>query len=506
MTSSSGLRPAPRAWAAAALMLLALNGCTRARPAVTPSPAGSATRILRADLSRVFAAPLFGHALWAVKVQSLRTGEVLYELNSARLVMPASNMKIVTLAAAADRLGWDYRFETTLASAAPIEEGVLAGDLVIVGSGDPSINERDGRAAAVFDEWAAGLRAAGVHAVAGDLVADARAFDAEALGAGWSWDYLAYGYAAPVGALQFGEDLVRLTIAPGAAPGDSVTVGVEPDTGGLTIVNRVTTGAASDQPRLDLRRLPGQSRLELRGAVPAGAEPLVRTASVDDPAAMFAHAARGALAARGIDIRGEARVASDADEPGQGPSLQVLVSTQSPPLSAIATVLMKVSQNLYAETLLKTLGRDDGPGSAERGREAVRDVLAGWGLDPGALVQYDGSGLSRYNYVTADLVVAILKHLHDDARHREPFLATLPIGGRDGSIAGRFTGTLAEDNVRAKTGTIANVRALSGYVTTRDGEVLVFSIIANNFRVTSSVIDYAVDTAVERLAAIGTRR
>ncbi len=493
---------------AAALLFVVLwtAGCARARPSVTPRPAGSPVQVLRADLARVFAAPPFSRARWAVEVRSLATGEELFALDPDRLTMPASNMKIVTLAAAAERLGWDYRFETTLVSAAPVRDGVLYGDLVIVGGGDPTISERQGRAAEVFDQWAADLKAAGVRAVAGRLVADARAFDAEALGAGWSWDYLAYGYAAPVSALQFGEDLVTLTVTPGAAAGAPATIGVTPATSGLVVENRVTTGEAGTRVSLDLGRLPGQRRLEVTGTVPAGGEAVVRTASVNDPAEAFAGAARAALMARGVEVwSGVAVAGRDGTGEVRREDERVLARTLSPPLADVATVLMKMSQNLYAETLLRALGRGDGPGSVEAGRRAVGEVLEGWGLDPGALVQYDGSGLSRYNYVTANLIVGILRHLHDDPRHRAPFLATLPIGGVDGTIAGRFEGTRAEGAVRAKTGSISNVRALSGYVSTRDGENLVFSIIANNFTVSSSVVDYATDTAVERLASFSRR-
>jgi D-alanyl-D-alanine carboxypeptidase/D-alanyl-D-alanine-endopeptidase (penicillin-binding protein 4) len=454
----------------------------------------------------VFGAPPVSRALWAVDVRSLETGEVLFTLNPDRLVMPASNMKIVTMAAAAERLGWDYRFETTLVSAAPVRNGVLEGDLVIVGSGDPSINERDGRAAQVFDEWAAALRAAGVEAIAGRLVADDRAFETERLGAGWSWDDLAYGYAAPVSALQFGEDLVTLTVTPGATPGAPATVTVAPDTSGLVVESRVATGAAESRLSLDLQRLPGQRLLRVTGTVPAGSHPATRTASVDDPAEVFARATEAALTARGIEVReGIAVAGRAADTKIRHEGERVLVRSLSPPLADIGAVLMKASQNLYAETLLRALSHEDGRGSIETGRRAVGEVLERWGLDTDALVQYDGSGLSRYNYVTASLVVGILSHLYGDARHREPFLATLPVGGRDGTISGRFRDTRAAGNVRAKTGSIANVRALSGYVTTLDSEDLVFSIIANHFTVPSSLIDHATDTAVERLATFSRR-
>ncbi len=161
---------------------------------------------------------------------------------------------------------------------------------------------------------------------------------------------------------------------------------------------------------------------------------------------------------------------------------------------------MKLSQNLYAETLLKTVGAGAGPGTTEAGRESVREVLTAWGIPHNAYIIADGSGLSRYNYVTAEALVTVLEKMHDLPRHAEAFEATLPIAGRDGTLDSRMKGTLAEGNVRAKTGFLANVRALSGYVSTRDDELLAFSIIANNFDVRPQVIDDLIDRAVERLA------
>ena len=489
--------------AAVLLALIALvSACARhAPPSVAPPRNPAAVRALQSDLDRIFDIPLLGHALVGVEVRSLATGERLYTRNAARFVMPASNMKILTMSASAERLGWDYRFETTLVSDATVEDGILRGDLVVVGSGDPSINSRDDRARAVFDEWAAQLSAAGIRAVDGRLIGDDDAFDDEGLGPGWSWDYLAYGYAAPIGALQFNEDLVQVTLKPGSVPGAPAAVEIAPAESGLTLVNHVVTGEPNTSASIDLYRLPGRAELEVAGTIAAGAEPITRAAAVDNPTVFFVQALKAALIARGIDVRGEA---VDIDDLGEGrpaaAGRRVLATSLSPPLAAIGTTLMKVSQNLYAETLLKTLGRGDRPGSTDRGRETVREVLTSWGVQPDGYIQSDGSGLSRYNYVTADAIVTILTHLYSDPRHREAFAAALPIAGRDGTIAGRLKGTRAEANVRAKTGSIANVRALSGYLTTRDGEPLVFSIIANHFNLPASTVDYAVDIAVETLA------
>jgi len=185
---------------------------------------------------------------------------------------------------------------------------------------------------------------------------------------------------------------------------------------------------------------------------------------------------------------------------------RILVTTFSPPLATIAAVLMKVSQNLYAETLVKALGASAGEvGTTAAGRRLMRKTLTAWGIPEDAYVISDGSGLSRSNYVSAEMITAILARMYRDPRHRDEFAATLPIAGKDGTIASRMRRTLAEGNATAKTGSIANVRSLSGYVRTKDGETLVFSIIANDFVIPAATVNWIADLAVEILATF-TRR
>ena len=425
---------------------------------------------------------------------------MLYELAPDKLVMPASNMKIVTLATAAEVLGWDYTFTTTLETTAPIENGVLRGDLIVRGTGDPTINARDGRATQVMDQWAAALTDAGISSIAGRIVGDDQAFDDDGVGAGWSWDYLQYGYAAPVGALQFNEDVADLAVAPGE-PGAVALVQLTPGSG-LTLVNRTITGTPGSEDTIDYRRRLDAPVLEVTGSVPAGSKPVTRQVAVVNPTIYFAQALKDGLGARGIAVEGAAADFDDvAAELAAAPPRRVLASATSPPLTAIATVLMKVSQNLYAETLLKACGAAKGGlGTTRAGSEVARATLSAWGVPEDGYVMYDGSGLSRYNYVTARTLTTILQHLYNDPRHRAPFTATLPVAGTDGTIRSRMKDSRAEANAVAKTGSIANVRALSGYLRTRDGEPVVFSIVANDFVIPPATINWIADLAVEILS------
>jgi D-alanyl-D-alanine carboxypeptidase/D-alanyl-D-alanine-endopeptidase (penicillin-binding protein 4) len=493
--------------------VLAVTLCAAA-PVETSSGAKDAVRELRASLAKVFSAPIMARGVWAVEVRSLDTGERLYELNSGKLMMPASNMKVVTLATAAEILGWDYRFTTTVETASPVENGVLLGDLFIRGTGDPTLNARQDRAAAVLSEWVGFLRAAGIQEIRGRIVGDDQAFDDEGLGDGWSWDYLQFGYAAPVGALQFNEDVAPLTIAPGARPGDPVAVTLAPGSG-LEVVNRAITGAEETAETIDFRRQLFRPSLEITGSMPAGGSPITRNVSVVNPTTYFAQSVKDALVAAGIRVSGEAADLDDIVlETGPAPSersesngkRRALGSTSSPPLREIASVLMKVSQNLYAETFVKALAASAGEvGTTAGGRRMMRKTLSAWGIPEDAYVISDGSGLSRYNYVSAGMITTILERMYRDPRHREEFAATLPIAGKDGTIASRMRRTLAEGNATAKTGSIANVRSLSGYVRTREGETLVFSIIANDFIIPAATVNWIADLAVEILAAF-TRR
>lgn len=520
------MRPRPLAAALLVLGLLA-TGCAAgaasdgANRSITRAGAPSAAvRALRADLDRIFGAPIMSRGVWAVDVRRAGERDPLYQLNAGKLMMPASNMKVVTLATAAEVLGWDYRFTTTLETAGAVENGVLRGDLVIRGTGDPTINWRDGRAEAVLREWASALRAAGIRRIDGRIVGDDQAFDEEWLGPGWSWDYLQYGYAAPVGALMFDESAARLVVDPGAAVGDPAVVTFPAGTG-LSLLNRAVTLAPGSAEIIEYRRHLASGVLELTGGVPlvtgAQVRRVARHVAVVNPTVFFVTSVRQALIDLGIDVTGEAvdmddiahewtrASAAPADGPADPPpqARRLVATTHSPSLHEIGTVMMKVSQNLYAEALVKAMGAARGGlGTTAGGRARMVETLTAWEIPADSYVIADGSGLSRYNYLTASMLIAVLQQMHGDSRHRERFADTLPVAGKDGTIGSRMRRSRAEGNALAKTGSIANVRALSGYVATVDGETLVFSIVANDFPIPAATVTWIADLAVETLANV----
>jgi D-alanyl-D-alanine carboxypeptidase/D-alanyl-D-alanine-endopeptidase (penicillin-binding protein 4) len=453
--------------------------------------------VLQRDIDAILTKPALEHGYWSVLIKSLRTGDMLYALNPRKLMLPASNMKTVTLAAAAERLGWTFTYTTELYAAGSIDAGVLNGDLIVVGSGDPSITAEN--ADAIFGDWAGRLKAAGIQSVSGRVIGDDNAFEDNELGFGWSWDDLPDDYAAGTSALQFNENAVRVTVTPGPAAGDSAGLSVVPPGSGLDVVNSVATGTADSQVSLTANRLPGSMRLAIGGSIPAGHAAAALAVSVENPTLFFARALRQALIANGVDIRGPAVDVDDVHDAPPRPGPPIATHT-SPPLSTLAVRLMKISQNLYAETLLKTLAPAP-PRTAERGRAEVAAALQPWGVGADSLIQRDGSGLSRYDFVTADALVTILAHVDHDERLRVPFVASLPIAGRDGTLSNRMKGTAAEGNARAKTGSMTGVRSTAGYVSSLSGEPLVFAILANNFEVAPAQITAAEDAIIVRLAS-----
>lgn len=482
----------------------------RAAAATEPAPARAgdpgAASALRRRLDRLFDASETGPAVWGVDVRALDRGERLYARNPDVLLTPASTMKLVTLAAAAERLGWDHRFETALLAAAPIREGTLQGDLVVRGAGDPTLNAPG--ADAVFPRWADALREIGIRRIAGRIVGDDDILDdgprdTPGLGSGWAWDDLPRGYAAPAGALQHRENLVEVVVAPGAAAGRPARARFRQPGSGLTLRNEVVTVGAERTAGVRIRRRPGQAALIVSGRIPAGAAPLVRTAAVGNPTLFFVRAFQEALAERGIAVDGDAvdvDLLTPRDRASALAGLRPLFRHRSEPLAAIGAAMLKRSKNLYAESLVRHLGASSGSG-AHAGRALVGEVLAGWGIDGRRAVIADGSGLSRYTYLTAGALVEVLARAYRDPEHRAPILAALPVAGRDGTLRRRLAGTAAEGVVRAKTGSMSRVRALAGYVETAAGRPLAFAILANNFSAPAAEITRVIDEAAAALAA-----
>ncbi len=410
-------------------------------------------------------------------------------------------MKLLTMSVAAEKLGWDFVFETRLDAAGLLSDGTLTGDLIVVGGGDPSIDSQNNGAAPLFDEWADALWAAGIRRVDGRLIGDDNILDDTVIGPGWAWDYLGDGYAAGSSGLNYNENTAVIRVWPGSTVGAPARVELSPAGHGLVLTSAVTTSAAGGAPSMSQFRRPGSDALVLRGTIPLDRAVVVRTAAVENPTQFFVSAFKAALDARGIFVRGGAWDIDSLTTPPITMDRRAIATRRSQPLSSLGAYFLKESQNFYGETLLKTLGqRFGGAGSTTAGRRVAAETLTAWGIPDDAYVMYDGSGLSRYNYVSAEAIVLLLKHVWNDERLRGHFLAALPVGGQDGTLGARMRDTVLAGRVQAKTGTISNVRSLSGFLVTQSGERLVFSMIANHFTTSSAQVDRVVERALSLLA------
>jgi D-alanyl-D-alanine carboxypeptidase/D-alanyl-D-alanine-endopeptidase (penicillin-binding protein 4) len=465
-------------------------------PTPTPTPASAPPRTveeLRARVREMVARSEFASSNLAIKVASLDTGRVILEENASKWMQPASNMKLYTVAAALDRLGPDYHFITSVyAPARPEASGTVRGDLVVYGRGDPSYATRfnvagDGDYYRAIDELATKITAAGVRRVEGDLVGDESYFTGGPLPAGWEWDDLQWWYGAEVSALTVNDNSVDLSVKPGARVGDPCRITIGPDTSVVTIVDRTKTSDRGSTRELAVHRPLGQNTIEIRGTMPLDDRGFTASLAVPRPALVFVTMLRTALERRGVVFTGNVRTIDAQGRTDTQPlpvsSLVEIATRQSPPLSVIAAQTLKPSQNLYAELILRALGKATATNpkqtSEEAGIAAVKEFLTRAGIEPGRIVMLDGSGLSRANLVTAEATTRLLVYMNTH-RAGAVFREALPVAGLDGTLRNRMKGTPAQNNVRAKTGTLGTATSLSGYVFSAAGERLVFSLMINN--------------------------
>ncbi|MGD2217994.1 MAG: D-alanyl-D-alanine carboxypeptidase/D-alanyl-D-alanine-endopeptidase, partial [Gemmatimonadales bacterium] len=381
----------------------------------------------------------------------------------------------------------------------------------------PAISERfyDDDPTTPFRDWADSLRALGVNRIAGDIVGDDNLYDDVHLGPGWSWDYLDDYYAAEIGALLYNEGVVAYKVMPGDSAGAPARVLVLPPTEYLSVDYDIVTVADSSLHFPERGPLPGTvvrserrpfaNQARIQGTIWAGRDTVTRYIAAHDPTLFFVTVLKETLQNEGIEVAGRPADIDSLPPESLGDSLATLFVHESPPLAEIVIPFLKRSQNQIGEMLLRHVGAEDSDnGSVRAGRRAVEVTLSGWGITESSYIYVDGSGLSRYNYLSPDAIVRLLRVMYRRPEF-DAFYEALPIAGIDGTIESRMIGTRAEDNARAKTGYIANSRALSGYVTTLDGEMLAFSMIANNFDESIDAAEYLQDLAVERLANFARR-
>lgn len=474
------------------LAVVAVAGLFAATMPVSQSPTegGAAAERLSSELVQVIRGTGWPSDRWSVMVVSLDGGDTLFAHEPDADLTPASNLKLFTTAAALHYLGPDYRYGTYLVATGPIRDGVLEGDLLIYGTGDPTVSGRYyEEETPVWEALADTLAELGVQRITGDVIGDASYFEGSGVGRGWQSAYITHTYAAYASALSYNDNVATLRVTPGPAVGTPPNIQVLP--GGVVAVRNEARTVTSGRTRIEVQRESYDAPVVLTGQIQQGSSAVWRAFPVADPAHFAASALGQLLVKRGIQIAGKIRSTYDAEASPvtgrrvyapaleDGPGIQVLAVHLSPPLLDILTVINRRSHNLYADAVLRTVGRvATGHGSARGGEAAVHAMLSERSPSVSRVQLDDGSGLSTLNRASSRSFVELLGFMQE-SEFRDAYLSTLPEAAVDRGLR-RMHRTPAAGNLRAKTGTIDNVSALSGYVRAANGELLAFSILSND--------------------------
>jgi D-alanyl-D-alanine carboxypeptidase/D-alanyl-D-alanine-endopeptidase (penicillin-binding protein 4) len=472
-----------------ALVLTLLSGCSRGRAAEQ-----SVDLTLADKIDTVLHRLDDTGAIVSARFLEVPSGREIYATDNADYPFkPASNMKLLISSTGLDHFGAGHTFKTYLA--------IDGDDLWIIGTGDPGTGDpriataQGGTPTTILDDWAKALKARGITEIKGDLVYDDRILDDVYVHATWHPANLLHWYAAPVSGLAFNDNCVDITVTPGEE-GNPANYTVMPPVENITVINNTISGGDEHAPAI-VKHV-GGNIYEITGPVTKEAE--LKSKPVESPGAFFADALKTNLKYHGIQVHGTIRRADTHLDGQLVPSEDKTVAIHESRIEDILARINKPSQNLFAEMLCKTTGKDyqsqhktDEPGSWLNGKLAIKAFLKKANINSHPLVVADGSGLSHNNRVTTQMISSLLLYMHDHP-DADVFFNSLTIGGVDGTIKSRFTEV--PGRVRGKTGYISGVRALSGYIETDAGPTVIFSILYNEFSGSAKPYEKLQDEAV----------
>ncbi|WP_163971703.1 D-alanyl-D-alanine carboxypeptidase/D-alanyl-D-alanine endopeptidase [Oceanobacillus halotolerans] len=455
---------------------------------------------LEEKMSNILDNPNLDGAITGVNISDADSGEVLYSHEGDTRLHPASNQKLITAAAALEKLGTDYQFSTEVFTDGKVKGPVLHGDLFLKGKGDPTLLKED------FDQFAADLKNQGIKKIKGDLVGDDTWYDDERLSLDLNWSDEPYYTGAQVSALTLSpnEDYDAGTVIVEVTPsedGDQADVKLTPETDYINIVNHTEMAPAGEAKSISIQRKHGTNDIVVEGVMPEDGTMSRSWASVWEPTGYAVDVFRKSLEEQGIKFIGNSNIRFEATPD----HANMLTSKDSMTLEELLIPFMKLSNNGHGETLVKEMGKVvQDEGSWDAGLDVVRDVLSELTINNDTILLRDGSGMSHKNYIPANDLAQLLYNIQDKDWF-PAFKESLPVAGVSerfvgGTLRSRMTSEPVQGNVTAKTGSLTSVSALSGYVTALDGKELIFSVMINNYLGSSSTIKAIEDEIATMLA------
>jgi D-alanyl-D-alanine carboxypeptidase/D-alanyl-D-alanine-endopeptidase (penicillin-binding protein 4) len=409
------------------------------------------------------------------------TGEIVKELNSSKSYSQASVMKLVTSAAALEKLGPDYTFKTTVGYRGEIKSGVLKGDIIIKGGGDPVLASPrfPEYYSTLFDDWVRAIRETGIKKVSGNVITDDSYYDYNPVPSGWNWEDIGNYYGAGVYGLSLMDNTLALHFRTGETGSFPLLISADPPESGILFQNRLTASGNSDNGYVFSS--PYGNRGWINGQIPVNREDFVLRASLTDPPLLAARMLRDKLNGQGIKVKGNALTSRVMIEKSIENYVPVIV-INSPPLKEIIRVLNQESVNLYAETMVKELGKIyTGTGSTDSGKVIIRKFLDSLGVETSGMFIEDGSGLSPQNALSSKSLCTLLYLMKNKGKYFNDYFSSLPEAGKNGTLKTVFRDPVFDGVLRAKSGTILRVKSYAGYLTAKSGRELIFCIIVNNY-------------------------
>ena len=437
---------------------------------------------IQSKIAKFLKRPGARSAFWGIQVLDPESNSVLLEVNPDKSFLPASVLKVVTTSTALEKLGPEFRYRTGVYTNGSVEtDGTVSGDLILVGRGDPNLTDPYGELfeKPALQELAEGLKSLGITHVKGDILGDDSYFDSDSPVKGWTVQALKSLYGAPINALSVNNNVIWVHARP-TKFNQRVNVDLEPQVSCFKIRNLAKTGSRRARNTISVRLIRGTNTIVVSGVLPS-----TKTASrhilLEKSAEVAASMLKDALKRENIEVEGKISSIHYGDvSDDEQKRWKLLAEHQSPPLIRALEIINKKSQNLHAEMLLRTLGAEfKGAGTNEAGLQVVREFLVEAGIDDEKIRLNDGCGLSRENLVTPRFQTSLLQYL-SQRYYFDLFRNTLAVSGTDGTLKNRFSATEVRGSIHAKTGTLNGVTTLAGYMTTKSGRNLVFSIFANH--------------------------